>query len=86
MPLIRMCAAVPVLLTASAAMAQQPPEGRLMRFPDVQGDRIVFDYGGDLWLAPAHGGAASLPTSKSTTGPTTWSAAKMRSSNARSRK
>ena len=58
MSLIRTCAAVVVLLAASVAMAQQPPEGRLMRFPDVHGDRIAFSYGGDLWLASAKGGAA----------------------------
>ena len=29
-----------------------------MRFPDMHGGNVVFVYGGDLWLAPATGGAA----------------------------
>jgi len=33
-------------------------EGRLMRFPDVHGDKIVFMYGGDLWLVSTQGGVA----------------------------
>lgn len=36
---------------------------RLLRFPDVNGDTIVFTYGGDLWLAPATGGDARRLTS-----------------------
>lgn len=40
------------------ASAQEMAEGRLMRFPDIHGDRIVFSYGGDLWLAPTVGGVA----------------------------
>jgi tricorn protease len=39
-------------------MAQEAPEGRLLRFPDIHGGKVVFVYGGDLWLAPASGGAA----------------------------
>src|SRR5258705_10889124 len=31
---------------------------RLLRFPDIYGDRVVFTYGGDLWTAPASGGSA----------------------------
>ena len=49
-----------------AARAQEPQmhntagmaEGRLMRFPDVHGDKIVFTYGGDLWLGSTSGGVA----------------------------
>ncbi|MFZ0819988.1 MAG: PDZ domain-containing protein [Candidatus Acidiferrales bacterium] len=33
-------------------------EARLMRFPDVYRDKIVFDFGGDLWLASISGGIA----------------------------
>src|SRR6185437_15064274 len=36
---------------AVACFAQEMPEGRLMRFPDIYQDQIVFSYGGDLWLA-----------------------------------
>ena len=31
---------------------------KLLRFPDIRGDRVVFTYGGDLWTAPAAGGNA----------------------------
>ena len=33
-------------------------ECRLMRFPDIHQDRIVFVYAGDLWLSPSEGGIA----------------------------
>src|SRR5581483_10560132 len=32
---------------------------KLLRFPDVHGDKVVFSYGGDLWLAPTSGGPAA---------------------------
>jgi tricorn protease len=38
-------------------------EGRLLRFPDIYKDRIVFSYGGDLWLVPSSGGVARRITS-----------------------
>ena len=31
---------------------------RLLRFPDIHGDRVAFTYGGDLWTASATGGTA----------------------------
>ena len=37
---------------------QEMSEGRLMRFPDIYKDKIVFMYGGDLWLASSAGGEA----------------------------
>ena len=33
-------------------------ECRLMRFPDIHQDKIVFVYAGDLWLVPSDGGIA----------------------------
>lgn len=39
---------------ACAAVAQT----KLLRFPDICGDRIVFTYGGDLWTVGATGGTA----------------------------
>jgi len=47
-----------VFLTAATASAQT----RLLRFPDIGGDRVVFTYAGDLWSAPAAGGTASRLT------------------------
>jgi tricorn protease len=48
-----------LLCVSSHAFAQT----KLLRFPDISGDRVVFTYGGDLWLAPASGGSASRLTS-----------------------
>lgn len=31
---------------------------KLLRFPDIHGDRVAFTYGGDIWTAPAAGGSA----------------------------
>ena len=52
-----------LLLSVSSVVAQEATEGRLMRFPDVYKDKIVFSYGGDLWLAspPAARRGASPP-------------------------
>lgn len=41
-----------------SATPDGPPEARLLRFPDVRGDSVVFVYAGDLWRAPASGGPA----------------------------
>jgi tricorn protease len=40
---------------AVAALAQTDGETRLLRYPDIDKDRIAFSYGGDLWLADASG-------------------------------
>jgi tricorn protease len=40
-----------------AVLAQQP-EMRLMRYPTIYGDTVVFTYGGDLWTADKDGGIA----------------------------
>jgi tricorn protease len=41
-----------------AAQAQT----KLLRYPDIHGDRVVFTHGGDLWSAPATGGTATQLT------------------------
>ncbi|MGA1369652.1 MAG: hypothetical protein ACO394_14190, partial [Blastocatellia bacterium] len=38
-------------------------ETRLLRFPDLHGERVVFAYGGDIWIAPVAGGSATRLTS-----------------------
>jgi tricorn protease len=48
-----------LLCAADAAYSQT----KLLRFPDISGDRVVFTYGGDLWTAPASGGSAIRLTS-----------------------
>jgi len=35
---------------------------KLLRFPDIAGDNVVFCYGGDLWQASTEGGTASRLT------------------------
>ncbi len=53
-------------LIAAALAALASPAGaetRLLRFPDIHGDRVVFTYAGDLWSAPVTGGAAVRLTS-----------------------
>ena len=35
---------------------------KLLRFPDIYGDRVVFTYGGDLWTAGTNGGTATRLT------------------------
>jgi len=42
------------VVTAAPALGQT----RLLRFPDIAGETVVFTYGGDLWKAPAAGGTA----------------------------
>jgi len=46
------------LLGAGSAQAAT----KLLRFPDIQGDKVAFCYGGDLWTAPADGGNATRLT------------------------
>ena len=52
--------ALAAALGASAAAALE--ECRLTRQPDIQGDRIVFVYAGDLWTVPRAGGVAQRLT------------------------
>src|SRR3989440_7741155 len=49
-----------VCLCCSGVAAAQT---KLLRFPDVHGDKVVFTYGGDLWTAPTAGGMATRLTS-----------------------
>lgn len=43
---------------SSAALAQEPQEARLLRFPATNGREVVFSYAGDLWSVPMAGGQA----------------------------
>lgn len=53
--------AIPAAVVVLAALAAA--QTRLLRFPDLHGDRVVFTYGGDLWQAPLAGGTATRLTS-----------------------
>jgi tricorn protease len=48
------------ILSCLLAACAQPAlaQTKLLRFPDIHGDRVAFTYGGDLWTAPAVGGTA----------------------------
>jgi tricorn protease len=62
---VRLLTLALALAVAPLAAAQEsgPPEGRLLRFPDIHRDTVVFVYGGDIWQASASGGAARRLTS-----------------------
>jgi tricorn protease len=57
---------VPVAAAVLACLAWAGPsradsifdDARLLRFPDIHGDTVVFCYGGDVWSVPAAGGTA----------------------------
>jgi len=51
---------IALLFCVSSGVSAQT---KLLRFPDISGDRVVFTYGGDLWTASASGGAAIRLTS-----------------------
>jgi tricorn protease len=57
--LARFVSAVAVCVFFTIATSAQT---KLLRFPDIYGDRIVFTYGGDLWAASAAGGTATRLT------------------------
>ncbi|HET6278921.1 MAG TPA: S41 family peptidase [Candidatus Polarisedimenticolia bacterium] len=52
-------ASLGIIPTTTASTLQ---ECRLLRQPDIQGDRIVFVYGGDLWMVARDGGVAGRLT------------------------
>ena len=50
-----MLRAITALLVFAASASAQT---KLLRFPDIHADQVVFTYAGDLWLAPVAGGEA----------------------------
>ena len=54
-----------VLLAFSAVTAADfdPQDMRLLRNPDIHGDRVVFVHGGNLWVVTSEGGEARRLTS-----------------------
>ena len=49
---------VAALILGGPAFAQT----KLLRFPDIHGDKVVFSYAGDLWSASTSGGTATRLT------------------------
>ncbi|HMJ07468.1 MAG TPA: hypothetical protein VK468_00590, partial [Pyrinomonadaceae bacterium] len=47
---------------AAALVVYTAAQTKLLRFPDIYGDRVVFTYGGDLWTASTSGGTATRLT------------------------
>ncbi len=63
----RVLPALAIAAAAAAALASSPSSAqtrttKLLRFPDVHGDRVVFSYAGDIWIAPSAGGTAARLT------------------------
>ncbi len=50
-------------LAGLVALAVQAEEARLLRFPALNGNRVVFTYAGDLYTVPVQGGVARRLTS-----------------------
>ena len=59
------CLIIALLLTLMATWVwaqvkhSETPDARMLRFPDISADRIVFVYAGDLWTVPKNGGTAA---------------------------
>jgi tricorn protease len=53
-----LCLAAALVFAAGPASAQT----KLLRFPDIYKDKVVFTYAGDLWVAPTTGGTATRLT------------------------
>ncbi|HLJ93118.1 MAG TPA: protease, partial [Gemmataceae bacterium] len=49
---------VAMSLFTSVAVARAQDEARLLRFPAIHGNQLVFTYAGDLYTVPATGGTA----------------------------
>ena len=60
MPVLRIISFVLLFVIATVATAE---ETRLLRFPDIHEDRVVFVYAGDLYVAATAGGTAVRLTS-----------------------
>ena len=53
---------VVAVVVAAGAVMPASAQTKLLRFPDIHGDRVVFSYAGDLWLASTEGGLATRLT------------------------
>jgi tricorn protease len=51
------------LLLLAVSLTAQEPLTRLLRQPDIHGDKVAFVYGGDIWVADSKGGTARRLTS-----------------------
>jgi tricorn protease len=51
------------LVASIFIVCSAPAQTKLLRFPDIHGDKVVFTYAGDLWTASTAGGLATRLTS-----------------------
>ena len=58
----RLTAGAAALVLTAAVAVPVAAQTKLLRFPDIHGDRVVFSYAGDLWTASTGGGTASRLT------------------------
>ncbi len=65
MSLSRLNSSVAILAVFVVATTTASAQTKLLRFPDISGDRVAFCYAGDIWTAPAGGGTATRLTSHS---------------------
>ncbi len=61
--ILLLSAGVPIPTCVGAGAAETDdlthvPDARMLRFPDVSAEAIVFSYAGDLWTVPREGGTA----------------------------
>jgi len=58
----QMMVAITVIGALTLTAAADEEGTRLLRFPDIHGETVVFCYGGDLWSASVDGGIATRLT------------------------
>ncbi|MFV1968147.1 MAG: S41 family peptidase [Pirellulaceae bacterium] len=58
MPRHPLYAIIAAILVCQAVGSAASAETRLLRFPDIHDNQIVFTYAGDLWMAKTNGGLA----------------------------
>ena len=51
-----------LLCLALAFASRSNAQTKVLRFPDIHEDKVVFTYGGDLWIASTAGGMATRLT------------------------
>ena len=65
---MRILASIATLFILIGGVAAAEPDAaadaRLLRFPAIHGDQIVFTYAGDLYTVPATGGTAPADQSR----------------------
>jgi tricorn protease len=59
----RRCAVLLCVICSAFFGSKSAAQTKLLRFPDIHDNEVVFTYGGDLWTAPVSGGTAIRLTS-----------------------